>query len=190
MFQIIADHSYHLATSANINPLSADSVINPLSADSVINPLYDPLTQSTAHKRSMRDSINQLINNYSYNYKTHSSESDSYTKQTDSHSYTRSSDSQTDTHSNTHSNTAQTDTRSESDSKADTFVYPLIQMGPYDIHQDEEVTIRLLSMSNEQDRLYLASGYFNLPHQYSSAIMKSKGRCSVLAASPQVSKTS
>ena len=68
----------------------------------------------------------------------------------------------------------------------DTVVYPLVQMGHYGIHQDELATQRLLSGVDRTDMVYLASGYFNLPPQYTDAILRGQGKCHVLAASPQV----
>ncbi len=69
---------------------------------------------------------------------------------------------------------------------ADTLVYPLVQMGSYGIRDDEVVTRRLLEGPRGEDRLFLASGYFNLPAQYTNAIFRGNGECTILAASPQV----
>ena len=71
-------------------------------------------------------------------------------------------------------------------SEFDTIIFPLIQMGFCGIKQDEAVTSQLLGSLGEQDSLRLASGYFNLPPLYSNTILKGRGRCSILAASPQV----
>ena len=68
----------------------------------------------------------------------------------------------------------------------DTTVYPLIQMGYYDIRQDELVSQKLLEELKRGERLFLASGYFNLPPQYINAILGAGGKCEILAASPQV----
>ena len=76
-----------------------------------------------------------------------------------------------------------------SSGELDTVVYPLVQMGHYGIHQDELSTQRLLSDVGEADEVHLASGYFNLPPQYINAIFRGKGRCHVLAASPQVNQS-
>ena len=78
-------------------------------------------------------------------------------------------------------------TSEEANENLDTVVYPLVQMGYYGICQDELATQRLLSHISETDEVHLASGYFNLPPQYVDAIFRGKGRCHVLAASPQVS---
>ena len=73
--------------------------------------------------------------------------------------------------------------------EGDTVVFPLLQMGLYGIHQEQEVTTRLLAGLGEGERLHLASGYFNLPPQYTSALLAAAGDVSVLAASPQVIHT-
>lgn len=72
----------------------------------------------------------------------------------------------------------------------DTVVYPLVQMGHYGIYQDELATQRLLASVGAADEVHLASGYFNLPPQYINAIFRGKGKCHVLAASPQVNQNS
>lgn len=80
-------------------------------------------------------------------------------------------------------------TSSESETQAkelDTVVYPLIQMGYYDITQDEVVTQKILKELKPNEKIYLASGYFNLPPQYSKAILAGKGEYNILASSPQV----
>ena len=79
---------------------------------------------------------------------------------------------------------SETETKTEA---LDTVVYPLIQMGQYNIIQDEVVTQLLLQDLKENEKIYLASGYFNLPPQYSQAILTGKGEYNILASSPQVS---
>ena len=68
----------------------------------------------------------------------------------------------------------------------DTVIFPLVQMGFCGIRQDEMVTKRLFDELGAEESLYLASGYFNLPSVYTKAILRSRGSCSILAASPQV----
>ncbi|KAJ8037705.1 CDP-diacylglycerol--glycerol-3-phosphate 3-phosphatidyltransferase, mitochondrial [Holothuria leucospilota] len=68
----------------------------------------------------------------------------------------------------------------------DTWIYPLVQMGPLGIHVDQIVTAGLLQNVEEASKLYLASGYFNLTQQYKDIILRSKGQCEILLASPQV----
>ncbi len=77
--------------------------------------------------------------------------------------------------------------RTDFEGDSDTLVYPLLQMGRYGIVEDEVVTRRLLEGLQTDERLFLASGYFNLPPQYIDAIFKGNGECAILAASPQVS---
>ncbi len=69
----------------------------------------------------------------------------------------------------------------------DTAVFPLVQMGYYNIRQDEEMTEELFEGLSDGDRLCLASGYFNLPPRYVEALLEGKGEYHILAASPQVS---
>ena len=73
----------------------------------------------------------------------------------------------------------------QSGNHLDTVVYPLLQMGQYGISQDAIVTRRILAQLREEEKLFLTSGYFNLPPEYIQAILSSKGQCSVLGASPQ-----
>lgn len=68
----------------------------------------------------------------------------------------------------------------------DTAVFPLLQMGQYGIRQDEEVTMRLLEGVKREEKLCLASGYFNLPPQYTRSLFQAAGDISILAASPEV----
>lgn len=68
----------------------------------------------------------------------------------------------------------------------DTMVYPLVQMGRYGIQQEEEVVVKMLQEASRGDHIHLASGYFNLPHIYMDAMLKSSGTYSILAASPEV----
>lgn len=71
-------------------------------------------------------------------------------------------------------------------SKPDTVVFPLLQMGYYDIRQEEAATRLLLEQVKEGEEVCLASGYFNLPRQYIGALLQADGGFNVLAASPQV----
>ena len=76
-------------------------------------------------------------------------------------------------------------TRSNFDaSKGDTLVFPLLQMGPFGITQDEEVTSRIFENAPEGSLSHLATGYFNLTSCYLNQILKSKGRYLVLCAHP------
>ena len=69
----------------------------------------------------------------------------------------------------------------------DTVLFPMIQMGPFGINDDETVTRQLFERTESQDTLYLASGYFNLTSDYMNTIIRdSKGQFEILTASPQV----
>ncbi|XP_014777063.1 CDP-diacylglycerol--glycerol-3-phosphate 3-phosphatidyltransferase, mitochondrial isoform X1 [Octopus bimaculoides] len=82
------------------------------------------------------------------------------------------------------SNSNQSDS---SDSNEDTFVYPLIQMGPLGILDDEEITKHLLRSATQEDEILLASGYFNLTDHYLKLILeKSCARFKIMMASPEV----
>ena len=77
--------------------------------------------------------------------------------------------------------------REASSSDIDTWLFPLIQMGPFGICDDEHVTKTLLREANESDRIYLASGYFNLTEEYMEEILnESRAQFKILTAAPQV----
>ncbi|CAB4021107.1 CDP-diacylglycerol--glycerol-3-phosphate 3-phosphatidyltransferase, mitochondrial [Paramuricea clavata] len=68
--------------------------------------------------------------------------------------------------------------------KGDTIIFPLLQMGPLGITQDEEVTSRIFEDAPEGSISHLATGYFNLTPSYLDCILKAKGRYNVLCAHP------
>ena len=75
-----------------------------------------------------------------------------------------------------------------SDCEIDTWIFPLIQMGPFGIYDDEHVTKTLLCKAEESDRIFLASGYFNLTEEYIKEILhESRAQFHILTASPLVS---
>ena len=121
---------------------------------------------------------------------THATVAHSHTPET--HSHTTRTHANTDTDScitsETRSHTPGTDHESISmeSEEFDTVVYPLIQMGEYSIRQDEVVTAGLLSNLSANERLCVASGYFNLPDVYKKSLLESKGHISILSSSPQV----
>ena len=60
-------------------------------------------------------------------------------------------------------------------------------MGPFGIFDDEHVTKELLCRAEENDKIYLASGYFNLTEDYMAEILnESKAQYEILTAAPQV----
>ncbi|XP_030376035.1 CDP-diacylglycerol--glycerol-3-phosphate 3-phosphatidyltransferase, mitochondrial [Scaptodrosophila lebanonensis] len=70
-------------------------------------------------------------------------------------------------------------------SKADTWVFPLLEMGQIGIHHDSVVTKRLLASCNSGSRLKLATGYFNLTQEYMDTITHNcLAQCSILMAHP------
>ena len=71
--------------------------------------------------------------------------------------------------------------------QSDTVIFPLIQMGPFEIRFDEEATQRLFASLNKESKLLLASGYFNLIEKYLTTILtQSKGEYQILTAAPEV----
>ena len=69
----------------------------------------------------------------------------------------------------------------------DTIIYPLVQMSPFDIKQDDMVTRRLLKEAKTGDSVFLATGYFNLTDVYRSLIVdKCLANFHILTAAPQV----
>ncbi|XP_013199585.1 CDP-diacylglycerol--glycerol-3-phosphate 3-phosphatidyltransferase, mitochondrial isoform X2 [Amyelois transitella] len=69
--------------------------------------------------------------------------------------------------------------------RADTWVFPLIQMGEFNITQDEQVTTKLLSSAPPNSTFRLATGYFNLTEQYANTLLKDcKSNISLLMAHP------
>lgn len=71
----------------------------------------------------------------------------------------------------------------------DTWLFPLLQMGRFDIHDDESVTEKLFQQSDSYDRILLASGYFNLTSRYMNVVLKeSKAEFEILTAAPEVCK--
>ncbi|XP_036324539.1 CDP-diacylglycerol--glycerol-3-phosphate 3-phosphatidyltransferase, mitochondrial [Rhagoletis pomonella] len=68
---------------------------------------------------------------------------------------------------------------------ADTWIFPLVEMGQIGIHHDSLVTKQLLSTSIEGSRMKLATGYFNLTREYMDTLAKNcLAQCSILMAHP------
>lgn len=75
----------------------------------------------------------------------------------------------------------------EQNSQADTWVFPLLEMGQIGIHHDSVVTKQLLSNCITGSRLKLATGYFNLTQEYMDTLThKCLAQCSILMAHPNV----
>lgn len=74
-------------------------------------------------------------------------------------------------------------------SRPDTWVYPLVQMAPFDIDMDEKVTQQFLQRCPHGSRISMASAYFNLTPSYIDTILASEAKFDIYAASPSVSTT-
>ncbi|XP_030573257.1 CDP-diacylglycerol--glycerol-3-phosphate 3-phosphatidyltransferase, mitochondrial [Drosophila novamexicana] len=73
----------------------------------------------------------------------------------------------------------------DQNTQADTWVFPLLEMGQIGIHHDSVVTKQLLSKCIAGSRLKLATGYFNLTQEYMDTIThKCLAQCSILMAHP------
>lgn len=70
----------------------------------------------------------------------------------------------------------------------DTWVFPLLQMGDFNITQDEQATSTILSSAPKGSYFRLATGYFNLTENYAKILLKDcKANISLLMAHPNVS---
>ena len=72
-------------------------------------------------------------------------------------------------------------------SDIDTWIYPLVQMGPFGITTDDSIMQALFRNSVSGSKIFLASGYFNLTDHYMDVILEeSKANYELLMASPEV----
>lgn len=75
-----------------------------------------------------------------------------------------------------------------SESKANTWVFPLIQMGEFRINQDQYVTQSFLAGAPSYSTIRISTGYFNLTDDYSNVLLNSgNADISLLMAHPNVS---
>ena len=59
---------------------------------------------------------------------------------------------------------------------ADTWIFPSIQMGPFDVRHDSDLTERFLRSGAEGSKFKFATGYFNLTKDYKQIMLNaSKG---------------
>ncbi|ELU09495.1 hypothetical protein CAPTEDRAFT_115742 [Capitella teleta] len=73
-----------------------------------------------------------------------------------------------------------------SDAGQDTVVFPLVQMGPFDIQTDSIVTEEFFRKVPQASSIRLASGYFNLTSHYRQTLINySAADYCILTASPQ-----
>ncbi|XP_072882354.1 CDP-diacylglycerol--glycerol-3-phosphate 3-phosphatidyltransferase, mitochondrial [Hemitrygon akajei] len=70
--------------------------------------------------------------------------------------------------------------------QTDTWIYPIIQMKPFGIRIDEQVTEALMTEAEEDSTIYLTSGYFNLTQNYMDLILGTCADYRILLASPEV----
>ncbi|KAI9277743.1 hypothetical protein BC943DRAFT_344816 [Umbelopsis sp. AD052] len=79
-------------------------------------------------------------------------------------------------------------------SEHDTVVYPVIQMAPLGIRQDENTTLRILDIIHEHGKsvetdaywkVHLTSGYFNFTNRYKEYILRTAAKFEFLTASPK-----
>ncbi|XP_030693726.1 CDP-diacylglycerol--glycerol-3-phosphate 3-phosphatidyltransferase, mitochondrial isoform X3 [Globicephala melas] len=68
----------------------------------------------------------------------------------------------------------------------DTWIYPLIQMKPFEIQIDEIVTETLLTEAERGAKVYLTTGYFNLTQAYMDLVLGTRAEYQILLASPEV----
>jgi CDP-diacylglycerol--glycerol-3-phosphate 3-phosphatidyltransferase len=69
----------------------------------------------------------------------------------------------------------------------DTWIYPMVQMGPFGISQDDTITQQLFHKAPERSHIKLASGYFNLTSHYMASMLNdSAASFNILTASPEV----
>ncbi|CAO3613127.1 unnamed protein product [Cunninghamella blakesleeana] len=84
---------------------------------------------------------------------------------------------------------------SSNDQQHDTIILPIIQMGPFDIKQDERVTLSLLEITHQENQrhhhpkldwqIHLTSGYFNFTNRYKQFILNTRAIFKFITASPE-----
>lgn len=77
---------------------------------------------------------------------------------------------------------------SEHTAKADTWIFPTLEMGPIGLHHDSIIIKKLLSSASCGSKINLATGYFNLTDTYMNTITHNcPAACNILIAHPNVS---
>jgi CDP-diacylglycerol--glycerol-3-phosphate 3-phosphatidyltransferase len=72
----------------------------------------------------------------------------------------------------------------------DTWIFPLVEMGQLGFHQDSCVTKQLFETALPGSVIHLATGYFNLTHEYTTTVIRhSAATYNILMAHPTVSIT-
>ncbi|GAB1868592.1 CDP-diacylglycerol--glycerol-3-phosphate 3-phosphatidyltransferase [Camponotus japonicus] len=68
---------------------------------------------------------------------------------------------------------------------ADTWIFPMVQMGQLDVYHDSAITLKLIQTAPIGATLRLATGYFNLTFDYSQALLRDcQATCHLLTAHP------
>lgn len=79
------------------------------------------------------------------------------------------------------------ETDTKMDSQLDTIVFPTLQMGPYHITNDSTITKMFLTNAEDNSKIQLASGYFNLTEEYMRCVLQqSAASYNILMAHPKV----
>lgn len=77
------------------------------------------------------------------------------------------------------------DVTNKPNKKIDTWIFPLVEMGPFDIHHDSAVTQKLFTDALPGSKLNIATGYFNLTQSYMDTLTSDcKADCEILMAHP------
>uniref|UniRef100_A0A6B2EDX6 CDP-diacylglycerol--glycerol-3-phosphate 3-phosphatidyltransferase n=1 Tax=Phlebotomus kandelakii TaxID=1109342 RepID=A0A6B2EDX6_9DIPT len=67
---------------------------------------------------------------------------------------------------------------------ADTWIFPVIEMGQLGIHHDSIVTKAIFQNSQPNSCIRMATGYFNLTQEYMDSITDCQAKCAILMAHP------
>ncbi|XP_044740378.1 CDP-diacylglycerol--glycerol-3-phosphate 3-phosphatidyltransferase, mitochondrial isoform X2 [Chrysoperla carnea] len=71
-------------------------------------------------------------------------------------------------------------------STKDSWIFPLVEMGQLNVHNDSIVTKTFFSRAQPNSTIYLATGYFNLTNDYMQTLIdKRSAQCRVLMAHPK-----
>ncbi|GAB0099140.1 CDP-diacylglycerol--glycerol-3-phosphate 3-phosphatidyltransferase [Sergentomyia squamirostris] len=68
--------------------------------------------------------------------------------------------------------------------EADTWIFPVVEMGQLGIHHDSVVTKAIFRNAQKGSRIQMATGYFNLTQEYMESILECSAQCSILMAHP------
>ncbi|KAN0035835.1 hypothetical protein ACTA71_005126 [Dictyostelium dimigraforme] len=66
-----------------------------------------------------------------------------------------------------------------------TWIFPTIQMGPFNIRQDEVVTSHIFESVPMDSKFFITSPYFNLTENYLNLILTGKPKLDIITCSPQ-----